>query len=306
MRILITGITGMIGTHLSAYLRQKGYEVEGISRPTSDARMNSKSRYLLDILDKTALCRAIQDFKPEVIYHLAAQSFNGDSWKFEDTTYAINIQGSRNVFDAWRDYAPNAVMIPACSSAEYGGGVELKETDELKPLSPYGCTKAMMEMMCKQYSQNYKLCCVIPRLFIHVGVNHPPATAVQNFARQVALMAKGKQELNLLCGKLDTFRDYVDIRDGVLALELLMNLGGNREVYNICSGRLHETFEIVDILRKISGLNFGLKQNNLYVRPSDEQVLLGEPHKINELGWEVKIPFEQTIQTVYENWLTRV
>ena len=124
MRVLITGITGMIGKHVASLLIQEGCDVAGISRATSAARyMRVKHpyrHYKGDILDIAFLERVWKEWQPEIVYHLAAQAYNGESWEAEDTTYALNITGSRNVLNACKWYSPDARIIPACSSAEYG------------------------------------------------------------------------------------------------------------------------------------------------------------------------------------------
>src|SRR5437588_355952 len=123
-RVLITGITGMIGKHLAQLLHEQGLEVSGISRATSSSRYVSEKTFYKhfqgDISDVKFLKDVWQAVKPELVYHLAAQAYNGESWKAEDTTYQLNIKAARNVFEACREYSPKARVIPACSSAEYG------------------------------------------------------------------------------------------------------------------------------------------------------------------------------------------
>ena len=102
-RVLITGITGMIGKHLAKVLHEQGYEVAGISRATSASRYVTEKpfykHYKGDISDVKFLRNVWEEWKPDLVYHLAAQAYNGESWKAEDTTYQLNIQGSRNVFE---------------------------------------------------------------------------------------------------------------------------------------------------------------------------------------------------------------
>ena len=303
MRVLITGITGMIGTALSEHLKDLGYEVSGISRSTSDARYEPRDHYLGDILDTAFVKRVFKDFKPDVVFHLAAQAFNGESWAAEQTTYITNIQGSRNIFEACRDYAPAARVIPACSSAEYGKTEKqpISENTPLKPISPYGVTKACMEMMGQQFADNYDMDFVFPRLFIHVGTGHPPYTAIQNFAKQFA-----EQRETISVGNVDTGRDYVDIRDGVKALSLLMIDGEAGEVYNVCSGELHSTDFLLFLFEKISGYNPTIISNKNLFRPSDEKSLLGNPQKINRIGWNAEIPIKKTLEWVYNDWRMRL
>ena len=322
MKALITGITGMIGTHLAGTLREQGWEVAGISRSTSASRLSSGGdaaggklgfrHYAGDILDVRFLERVWREWQPDCVFHLAAQAYNAASWEAEETTYLLNVTGSRNVFHACRLHSPKARLIPACSSAEYGFvPPELMPIHEdrtpLRPVTPYGVCKAAMEMMARQFCLNYGLDVVMPRLFIHVGPDHPPGTALQNFARQLAAIKLGKQDPVLRAGNLDSARDFVDVRDGARALVLLADEGQRGEVYTIASGRAWSIREALQMLIGISGLGVEVRQQDpSLLRPSDEQVLLGDNGKLRALGWEPRVPFEQTLHDVYNNWLARL
>ncbi len=315
MRTLITGITGMIGSHLARELRANGYEVAGLSRATSAARFDrgtvGYTHYLGDILDRPFLERVWQDWKPDIVYHLAAQAYNGASWDAEDTTYALNIVGSRNVLEICRRLSPGARVIPACSSAEYGVVPEsMFPIDEystpLHPITPYGVSKACTEMMAHQFSKNDNLDIVIPRLFIHVGPDHPPATALQAFAMQLAAIKLGKQEPVIKVGNLETSRDFVDVRDGVRALRILAQKGATGQIYNICSGQAWSIRECLQMLIEISGTSVTVQHDPARLRPSDEKLLLGKPDRLKGLGWVPEIPFQQTLRDIFENWIYRL
>jgi GDP-4-dehydro-6-deoxy-D-mannose reductase len=314
-RVLITGITGMIGKHLAKVLQEEGYEIAGLSRATSASRyMIDKPFYQHfqgDILDVKFLRRIWKDWQPELVYHLAAQAYNGESWKAEDTTYQLNIKGSRNVFETTMEYTPKARVIPACSSAEYGIVPDhMIPIDEdhtpLQPITPYGVSKATMEMMARQFHLNYGMDVVLPRLFIHVGPDHPPVTAIQNFARQLASIKLGLQKPVMKVGNLESARDFVDVRDGAKALALLAVKGQSGQVYNQCTGRAWTMKESLDMLVKISGTNAAVEIDPTLFRPSDEKMLLGKPNKLNSLGWKAEIPFETTLKDIYENWIQRL
>lgn len=305
----------MIGSHLAKEMAGAGYQVAGISRATSAARhslgQTQYRHYLGDILDRPFLERVWQEWQPDIVFHLAAQAYNGASWEAEDTTYALNITGSRNVLEACRRFSPQARLIPACSSAEYGFVPEhLFPIDEdatpLRPVTPYGVSKACTEMMAHQYQQNYGLDVVIPRLFIHVGPDHPPATALQAFAMQLAAVKLGLQEPVIKVGNLESARDFVDVRDGVRALRLLAEKGKTGEVYNICSGRAWNIRNCLEMLIDISGVQVEVQHDPARLRPSDEPLLVGKFDKLKALGWSPAIPFEQTLKDILENWMERL
>ena len=304
----------MIGKHLARVLSEQGYEVAGISRATSAARYITERpfywHYKGDISDIKFLKVVWKDWQPDIVYHLAAQAYNGESWKAEDTTYQLNIQGSRNVFETHMEFTPKARMIPACSSAEYGFIPNDKPINEditpLRPITPYGVSKAAMEMMARQFHYNYGMDIVLPRLFIHVGPDHPPVTALQNFARQLASVKLGLQEPVLKVGNLESARDFVDVRDGAKALALLAEKGISGEVYNLCTGKAWTMKESLNMLILISGVNVDIQTDPSLFRPSDEKLLLGDPSKIEALGWKAVLPFETTLSDIFENWLKRL
>jgi GDP-4-dehydro-6-deoxy-D-mannose reductase len=215
------------------------------------------------------------------------------------------------VFETCLEFTPNARVIPACSSAEYGFVPDEmlpidEDTTPLKPITPYGVSKASMEMMARQFHLNYQLDVVLPRLFIHVGPDHPPVTALQNFARQVASIKLGLQDPVMKIGNLTSSRDFVDVRDGAKALILLAEKGQSGEVYNICSGKDWTMQESLDMLIQIAGVNVKVETDPALFRPSDEKVLLGKTNKLQHLGWKTEIPFEQTLRDIYTNWLERL
>lgn len=315
MKVLITGITGMIGKHLASLLVAEGCEVAGLSRATSASRYVHAEgpirHFNGDILDRNFLKRVWNEWKPELVYHLAAQAYNGESWQAEDTTYALNIEGSRNVFSACRELSPKARVIPACSSAEYGFVPEYmipieEDRTPLRPITPYGVSKAAMEMMARQFCLNYRMDFVLPRLFIHVGPDHPPVTALQSFARQLAAIKLGKQDPKMKVGNLSSSRDFVDVRDGVRALWLLAQKGRGGEVYNICVGKAWNIQQCLEMLIEISGVKVEIQHDQSLLRPSDEQVLLGSPKKLKELGWSPEVPFEKTLKDIFGNWVQRL
>ncbi len=314
-KVIITGITGMIGKHLAKLLQEEGCEVFGISRATSASRYIQKdesyTHFKGDIMDKNFLREVWEKVKPDLVYHLAAQAYNGESWKAEDTTYQLNIEGSRNVFNVCREYSPKARIIPACSSAEYGivpeNMIPINEDSiQLKPITSYGVSKSAMEMMARQYHLNYDMDFVFPRLFIHLGPDHPPVTAIQNFASQIAAIKLNLQSPIIKVGNLETARDFVDVRDGVKALWLLAQKGVSGEVYNICTGKAYTMKESLGYLIKMSGVDISVETDKNLFRPSDEKILLGDATKINLLGWKAEIPFQQTLTDIYNNWLNRL
>lgn len=313
MKVLITGASGMIGTHFVEAFRSRGDDVVGLARPTSTGRQNPDRCYPFieaDVLDRGGVAAAIQEVRPDIIIHLAAQAFNGTSWRCEDYTYQANVIGTLNMLSAARDHTPGAKILVACSSAEYGRvAIEdcpLKEDRLLRPVSPYGVTKVATECMAFQHYSNYGMKIYLPRLFIHVGTGHPPATAIQNFAMQLALITKGRRPPVMEVGRLDTARDFIDVRDGVQGMLALLDHGQPGVPVNICTGEAVTIGRILEILMGHAGMKVEVNQSPKLLRPSDEPLLLGDNSRLLALGWRRRYTIEETLAAVFEDWAARV
>jgi GDP-4-dehydro-6-deoxy-D-mannose reductase len=313
MKVLITGITGMIGAHVAEATRLRGYETYGLARFSAASRLAALPDpriFRCDILDRDMLENVYEQVKPDLVFHLAAQAYNGTSWEMEETTHRANYLGTLNILKATRKYAPQAKLLLACSSASYGNvtsrDIPLKEECPLKPITPYGVSKAATEALGYQYFSNYNMQIYLPRLFIHVGAGHPPATAIQNFARQLALIAKGKIEPVIKVGNLETARDFVDVRDGVRALMILLDKGQAGVPINICTGKALKISEILKMLIEISKLKVEIVTDKALFRLSDEPLLIGDNTRMKTLGWTPQYSMTETLSAVYQDWLSRI
>ncbi|MBO6146104.1 MAG: GDP-mannose 4,6-dehydratase [Lachnospiraceae bacterium] len=313
MRVLVTGGTGMVGSHFMSSYKKEGNEVIGIARNSASSRMaaiQDDTIVRCDILERDALMRIFRDFKPDIVIHMAAQAFNGDSWNLEYVTHNTNYLGTLNVLYCCRETVPEAKVLLACSSAEYGNIKEedcpLKEDRLLMPHTPYGVSKAGVENLGRQYALNYGMKVFLPRMFIHVGTGHPPATAIQNFARQLALIKAGRLKPEIHVGNLTTYRDYIDVRDGVKAMRLLMEKGNPGEPYNICNGKAYQIQEILDMLVEISGTNAKVISDKKLFRVADEPLLLGDDTKIRALGYKREYSMKKTLEDVFADWESRI
>ena len=263
-----------------------------------------------DMMDHQALDEVFRSIKPDIVIHMAAQAFNGTSWKMEWSTHQANYLGTVNVLRCCRVVVPQAKVLIACSSAEYGDvkpeDCPLKEDRLLRPISPYGVTKVATEALGFQHFHNYGLQVYLPRLFIHVGTGHPPATAIQNFARQLALVSKGRLEPEVRVGNLKTARDFIDVRDGVAAMMLLLAKGPAGQPVNICTGEAVSIEEVLHTLIEISGQKVTIIPDPRLSRPSDEPLLLGDNSRLRSLAWTRKYSIRQTLEAVYADWRARI
>ncbi|GHV73884.1 GDP-mannose 4,6-dehydratase [Spirochaetia bacterium] len=315
MKVFITGITGMAGSEFARVYEEQGVEVFGVARSSAASRMNAiqdKRVIRCDITDREALEKVIAKLKPDLIIHMAAQAFNGMSWDCEYLTHETNYIGTLNVLKCALKNGSSAKVLLACSSAEYGdfdpADCPLKEEMPLRPITPYGVSKVGVEMLGYQYYTNFGLPVYFPRMFIHVGTGHPPATAIQNFARQIALIAKGKAESIMYVGNLTTARDFIDVRDGIAAMMLLIDRGMPGQPVNICTGKAYKIEEILDMLIEIAGLRGKVKivQDKSLLRASDEPLLLGNNQKILNFGFIQKYTIYDTLCGVYQDWINRI
>ena len=313
MKVLVTGGTGMVGSHFMKSYIDEGAEVIGIARNSASSRMSAiQDRHIkrCDILERDALMRIFQELKPDVVIHMAAQAFNGDSWNLEYVTHQTNYIGTLNVLYCCKEVVPDAKVLLACSSAEYGNIKEedcpLKEDRLLMPHTPYGVSKAGVENLGRQYALNFGMKVYLPRMFIHVGTGHPPATAIQNFARQLALIKAGKLPPEIHVGNLTTYRDYIDVRDGVKAMRLMMEKGEAAKPYNICNGKAYQIQEILDMLVDISGTDAKVVSDKSLFRVADEPLLLGDDSRIRALGYERDYSMRATLEDVFADWEARI
>ncbi|MBP9814435.1 GDP-mannose 4,6-dehydratase [Candidatus Woesebacteria bacterium] len=315
-KALITGIAGFVGSHMAELLLSQGFEVWGMSRPRSkmDHIESIKSQLHLedaDLLDSHSLYTTLNKIKPDYIFHLAAQSFVPTSWGSPAVTLEVNIVGSANVFEAVRQVGIDPVIQIACSSEEYGmvyeNEVPIKETNPLRPLSPYAVSKLAMDYLGYQYFESYGMKIIRTRGFNHTGPRRGDTFAESTFAKQIALIEKGKQEPVIYVGNLEAQRDYTDVRDMVRAYLLAVEKCDPGEVYNIATGHAIKIEDVLKMMLAMSTVKVEIKQDPARMRPSDVPILIGDTKKFQEkTGWKAEIPFEKTAADLLNYWRERV
>ncbi len=318
MKVLITGITGFAGSHLAEYILTNHPEVEvyGIvrwrSRLDNIASIQDKI-YLLeaDLKDITSLRAVFAHVQPDWIFHLAAQSFVPTSWKCPAETFAINAIGQINLFEAILSLKQNPKIHIAGSSEEYGqvyeSEIPMKETNPLRPLSPYAVSKVAQDLLAYQYFRSYGLRTVRTRGFNHTGPRRGEVFVTSTLAKQIAAIEKGKKEPVIRVGNLEAKRDFTDVRDMVKAYWLALEKGEEGEVYNIGSGRAYAISEVLSILLSLSRVQVKVEVDPSRLRPSDVPILLADCSRFRKLtGWEPQIPFEQTLRDLLDYWRERV
>ncbi|OGC42638.1 GDP-mannose 4,6-dehydratase [candidate division WOR-3 bacterium RBG_13_43_14] len=218
-----------------------------------------------------------------------------------------NIIGQLNVLEAIRKFKPDARIQIAGSSEEYGmvnpDEVPIKETNPLRPLSPYAVSKVAQDMMGYQYFKSYDLKIIRTRAFNHTGPRRGIVFATSNFARQIAEIEKGLRKPVIEVGNLDAVRDFSDVRDVVRAYALSLEKGEPGEVYNIASGEGCKIGKMLDILLSFSKVKVEIRQDPKRLRPSDVLLLIGSNEKFfKATGWQLKIKFEKTLEDLLNYW----
>lgn len=317
MRVLITGITGFAGSHLADYILENhpDYEVYGIvrwrSRMENILHIRDKIKLLeADLKDIVSLKKCLAEIEPDFIFHLAAQSYVPASWRLPKETFAINAVGQINLFEAVLGLELSSKIQVAGSSEEYGlvypDEVPIKETNPLRPLSPYAVSKVTQDLLGWQYFKSYGLKTVRTRGFNHTGPRRGDVFICSNFAKQIVEIEKKHREPVIYVGNLEAKRDFTDVRDTARAYWLSLEQGEEGEVYNIGTGRAYSMNEVLEILLSLSSVNVKVEVDKSRLRPSDVPILLPDCAKFKEkTGWEPKIPFKQSLEDLLNYWRER-
>ena len=340
MRVLVTGITGFAGSHMADFLLEEHPDVEifGIYRRRSrldhldglaaklhmvepgvasvetieSAFCKGKINLIdCDLLDAFSTHKLIGAVKPNRIFHLAAQSHVPTSWNAPAATLMDNVLGQLNLFEAVHAAGINPLIQIAGSSEEYGmvypDEVPMKESNPLRPLSPYAVSKVAQEMLAYQYYQSYGIKSIVSRGFNHSGPRRGENFVDSSFARQIALIEKGQQEPVIYVGDLSSKRDFTDVRDMVRAYWLLLEKGKPGDVYNIGSGNTRTMQEVLDLLLGMSKVDVEVRVDPTRLRPSDVMILWADSTKFMQAtGWKPTIPYEQTLKDLLDYWRERV
>jgi GDP-4-dehydro-6-deoxy-D-mannose reductase len=315
-RVLVTGVTGFAGSHLVDYMLERGdAEIFGIQRWRSRTEniehfVDRISILECDLRDASSVRDTLEKVRPDWIFHLAAQSFVPTSWIAPTESLMTNVLGQLNIFEAVRRLGLSCRIQLACSSEEYGMVYEnelpIRETNPLRPLSPYAVSKVTQDYLGYQYWMSWKVDSVRTRGFNHEGPRRGPVFVASDFAKQIADIEKGRRAPVLHVGNLDARRDFTDVRDMVRAYWLALEKCEPGEVYNICSGSAWRIGDLLERLLAMAKTKIEVKQDPARLRPSDVPVLLGDYSKFHAAtGWKPTIPFEQTLADMLDYWRAR-
>ncbi len=310
IKVLVTGATGFIGSHLLEFLLKKGDEVVGTvwdegELPNVEAVKDRVQFLNCDIRDEARVLEIIKEVAPERIFHLAAQSFPTVSWDEPALTLETNVLGTSHVFEAVKKCKSSCMVLVACSSAEYGFVTEkevpVKEDHVLLPLHPYGVSKVGQDLLAYQYHENFGIKTVRARIFNTTG---PRKTndVCSDFTKRIVQIEKGKEK-EMLVGNLEPKRDITDVADVINALWLLTEKGKTGDVYNVCSSRAYRIKDILDMACELSNQDIKPKVDPTKLRPTDEPIIMGDNSKIREgCGWVPKMEMKETLSRMLDFW----
>lgn len=313
-KILITGITGFVGSHLAEYIigRNEGHRVYGLCRWRSPrenlARVYDKISLLEgDLGDLSALIRQLKSLNPDFIFHLAAQSYVLTSFSSPLQTLMTNCLGSANLLEAIRILGIDPV-VHVCSSSEVYGQVNksdlpIREDCRFRPVSPYAVSKAAEDMLAFQYWAAYRIKTIRTRMFSHTGPRRGDVFAMSFFAKQIASAELGLQKPQVRVGNLKSVRTFCDVRDAVRAYWILVNRCKPGEVYNIGGTRTLTIKQALELLLSFSRMKFKVKVDPALIRPSDVTLQIPCIDKFRkETGWKPEIPAEKTLKDLLDYW----
>jgi GDP-4-dehydro-6-deoxy-D-mannose reductase len=314
MKILITGVTGFVGSHLAEYILNldEGHEVYGLCRWRSPKEnlekvYNKITLLEADLCDLSALIRNFKSAKPDIIFHLAAQSYVLTSFNSPIHTIWSNVIGTANLLEAVRILEIDPV-IHICSSSEVYGQVReedvpIKETCPFRPASPYAVSKVGEDMVAYQHWLSHGTKTIRTRMFTHTGPRRGDVFAMSFFAKQVAASELGLREPVIKVGNLKSVRTFSDVRDAVRAYWILVNKCKPGEVYNIGGNRTMTIGEALEIVLSYSKIKCEVEIDPSLIRPSDVTLQIPCIDKFkNETGWEPEIPFEKTLKDILDYW----
>jgi GDP-4-dehydro-6-deoxy-D-mannose reductase len=316
-KILITGCSGFLGSHLIGALEKQNQskpgngetlDLSGITEITGfhSSRLNV---YHVDIRDRQTVFAAVQAIRPDLVFHLAAIANVGFSWGQQQLTYEVNFIGTSNLLEALNKFSPGSRVL-LMSSAELYGDCSKEACNENTPLAapenPYALSKIAMEMLGDLHRNTSGLDIIKIRAFNFTGPHQDKQFVASDFSYQVAEIEKGKREPVIRVGNLSAIRDISDVRDIARYLTVIAQKGESGSIYNLCSGKTYSIQDILDILISLSSKKIEVIVDKNKLRPVDVPKLWGDNRLIKQkfiLSPEYEIT--QTLSDLLNYWRER-
>lgn len=313
-KVLITGISGFAGSHLTEYLISKNnYQISGTylldySLENLFSVKNKISLFKIDLTDASGVLNLIKITKPDLIFHLAALTSPANSLNNPVETITNNVIAQVNLLEAVKKFNLLNTRILITSSADIYGKVSkddlpIDEETHFMPINPYSVSKITQDFLGLQYFLSYNLKIIRVRPFNHIGPRQSPSFAVASFAKKIAEIEKGKMKNILRVGNLNTERDFTDVRDMVRAYVSILEKGKFGDVYNIGSGAALKISAVLDKLLTFTTVKMKIEIDPSLFRPADEAILICDNRKVKKvINWSPKIPLDQTLKNTLDYW----
>jgi GDP-4-dehydro-6-deoxy-D-mannose reductase len=308
VRALITGGNGFVGKHLAATLRAQGGEVVTAGRAGDGGSVDLP----LELNDAGSVRAALEQAQPEVVFHLAAQTFVPDATRDPLSTYETNALGTARLYEALRQLSarPPPRVLVASSGEVYGARdpaeQPLREDLPPRPATTYAASKVASEAIALASARTYGIPTIVTRAFNHIGPGQSERFAVASFARGLAAIAAGAKPV-LEVGNLAARRDFLDVRDVVEAYVALAERGGAGEIYNVCSGTAVAIQEVLRQLIMTARVAVEVREDPARLRPSDVPLAYGDNAKLRAAtSWEPRYTLAQSLRDVYADARARV
>lgn len=307
--ILVTGASGLAGSHLVEALARRGDAVVAWYRPGGRPSFEAKGTtwQAVNLLDAAAVRQAIDGARPAAVYHCAGAAHVGLSWTTATPTLDLNVRGTHHLLKALQETGgATRVMLPSSAMIYRPAGEPLTEDHPIVPPSPYGLSKLAQELLAVR-SSSATVTVTIGRAFNHIGARQDPAFAASGFARQIADIEKGRQEPEVVVGNLEAKREAMDVRDTVRAYQMIMERGVPCRPYNVSSGHAVAIGDLLEMLTSRARVPIRIRVDPSRFRPNDLPLLVGDPSRLRtELNWEPSIPLSQTVDDLLDYWRSAV
>ena len=298
-KVLIIGASGFVGKYLIKEFKQDKYEIIACDKSKNNLEDNDITYYELDILNKEAVEKILEECKPDYLVNLAAISSVGLSWNIPDKTIEVNVIGTLNILEAVKKYNEECKVLLIGSSEEYESkDPPLKETDITNANNPYGISKVAQENFARLYKEKYGLDIVCTRSFNHTGVGQLDKFVIPSFCKQVAEIDKTNAPGKIYVGNLSAYRDISDVKDVVKVYKALLENKTDELVYNVGSGNAYKIEDLLKYIISLSNQEIEIVIDKEKLRPVDTPYICCDNTKIKKYFNNTDI--KETIKEMYE------
>ena len=310
-RLLVTGVRGFVGRHLTRRAVERGEVVlgAGLDSETTSAVPGVTREWQADVCDAEVMSTVLEQAAPDAIVHLAGQSSAGRSFDQPVETFRVNALGTLSLLEAARRAAPRARILIVGSGEVYGPqepDTRVTEDAPFRPVSPYALSKVAADSVAEAAARIWGLHVVRTRSFAHIGAGQSDRFVLPSIARQIAEAEIGRCDPVLRVGNLEVTRDITDVRDVVDAYLLLLAQGRSGEAYNVCRGQAVRLQDLVEELRRRARVPVTVEIDPGRLRPADIPYLVGDPSKMMEgTAWAPARPLGETLEGIMNEWRER-